>query len=159
MIRAQFPGPFIVLGGKGEFVALFRQPRQFAVAAEVVGRKRERLFPAVDALTQGAVDVFERLRCGCVGLPIAVEDAPRRYLLMSFVAQECVFEGHLIVARIEAHGRGKLIARGGGFSHLQKRVGEILADRRTVRRQGDGALEAGDGTVILLGLQGLIGFV
>ncbi len=148
-----------MLGGEREFVALLGQPRQFAVAAEVVGRKRQRLLPALDAFAQRAIDIFKRLRGGRARLAIAVEDAPRRHFLMSFVAQERVFERHLIVARVEAHGRGKLIARGGGFAYLEKRVGEIFADRRTVRREGDGALKAGDGAVVFLGLQGLISFV
>jgi len=78
---------------------------------------------------------------------------------MSFVTQERVFERHLIVTRVKAHGRGKLIARGGCFAYLQKRVGEILTDGGTVRRKGDGALEALDSAVVVLSLQGLVSSV
>ena len=71
---------------------------------------------------------------------------------MSFVAEERVFESHLIVAGIEAHGGGELVARGGGLAHFQQRVGQVFAHRGAVRREGDGAFEAGDGAVVFLGL-------
>ena len=71
---------------------------------------------------------------------------------MGFVAQEGVFEGHLIVAGIEAHGDRELVARGCRLAYFEQRVGQVFADRRAVRRQGDGAFEAGDGGVVPLGL-------
>src|ERR1035437_10987678 len=104
MTRTQAPGPFAMFGGEREFIPLLGQPRQFLVAAEVVRRDRQRLFPALYALAERPVDVFKRLRRSDAGLAVAVKDAPRCDLLPGLIAQECVFERHLIVARIEAHG-------------------------------------------------------
>ena len=85
-------------------------------------------------------------------LAIAVEDAARRHFLVGFVTQERVFQRHLIVAGIEAHGRGELVARGCVLADLEQRVGQVFTHGGAVRREGDGALEAGDGAVVVLSL-------
>jgi hypothetical protein len=58
----------------------------------------------------------------------------------------------LIVAGIEAHGGGELVAGGGGLAYFQQCVGQVFADGVAIRRKVDGELEAGNGTVLLLGL-------
>ena len=122
------------------------------MAAEIIGRYGERLLPALDAFAQRAVYILKRLGGGGVRFSIAIENAAGGDFLVGFVTQEGVFESYLVVAGIEAHGGGELVARGGGLADFQQRVGQVLTYRRAVRREGDGAFEAGDGAVVVLGL-------
>ena len=118
--------------------------------AEIVRRHLQRFFPARDPIGQRPVDVLESLFGGCVaGLSNPVENAPRHGLLLGFVAQERVFERHVLVARIQAHGFRELVARVFVFADLQQRVGQIFMNGRAIRREGDGLPESGDGLIVV----------
>ena len=66
-VGQQPPGPFIVLGGQGEEVALLRESGEFEVGREVVGAERDGAGPAIDTGCQGVVDVVECLLGGVAG--------------------------------------------------------------------------------------------
>ncbi len=151
-----------MFGGQIELIALLGQGGQFLVRAEIVGRYLERLLPARDACGERPVDILKGLFGGVLqgrlaGFADPIEDAARLGLLLGFIAQERVFERHVLIGGIEAHGFAELIARSFVFSDLQQRVGQILADGGAVRGERNGLAKAGDGLVVAFVTQRLVG--
>jgi len=160
-VRAKSPGFLIVLGRKRQFVALLGEARELFMGAEIIGRQLQRLGPSGDAFAQRTIDIFEGDACyrsrGLISrFADAVENAARDGLLPGFIAKERVFEGDVVVARIEPHGLGKLVARGFVFADFEERVSQIFAHSRTVRRNFDGFLERGNGAVVVFGFQSCV---
>src|ERR1700722_8010985 len=146
-----------MLNGESEFVALFRQTRELFMRAEVIGRYCKRPGPALDAFAQGTIDIFEGVGRGLVSrFTDTIENAPRDGLLPGFVTQECVFESHMIVARIESHGFGELVAGGFVLADFEQSIGQILTQSGTVGRDVYSGLKRGDRTVVILGADRLV---
>jgi hypothetical protein len=96
-------------------------------SAEIIRISLERLLPSRDPLAERPVDILKCLLSG--GVPRsshAIEHQPRHALLSRFVGQECELERYVVIARIEPHRLGKLIARCLGLTDLEQRVSEFL---------------------------------
>jgi hypothetical protein len=128
------------------------------VRAEIVRARGERALPALDAGGQRPVDILKRLlRHRVAGPADAVEDAPRFGFPLALVAKEGVLHGHLDVGRIHRHGGVKLVARQIVFADLEIGVGQVFVDGGALRRELDGAGEAGHRGVIIARLQRGVG--
>ena len=103
--------------------------------AEIIRRDLERFLPTRDPVGQRTVDILEGLFRGRVaGLANPVKDASRDDLLLRFIAEESVLEGHVLVRRIQAHGFPELVARTFVVADFQQRIGQILADGCAIGR-------------------------
>ena len=159
-IGAEGAGGGVFGGGEREVVALLGQAGQFEVGAEVGGGGGDDAGPALDAIAQGAVDVFESSGGGGVALAaVAVEDAAGDGGLAGFVAEEGILEGGVRIGGVQTHGFAELVAGGFGFAHLEPGVGQILMNTGAVGTGGDGLAEEADGVVVIAILEAFVGGV
>ena len=146
-----------MFSGEVELIALFGELGEVVMSAEVVRAQGDRALPARDAGRERSIDVLECLFGDWVaGLADAIEDAAGFGLLPGVVAKESVFQGHLGVGGVDAHGLAELFARGDVVTDLQIGVGQVFADGGAGGSDGDGLLKPGDGGVIIPRLQGLV---
>jgi len=147
-----------MFGRQRQLVALFGQRGELEMGAEIVRASGQRALPTLDRGGQRPVDILKRLlRLRVAGPADAVEDAPRFGFPLALIAKEGVLQGHLDVGGIDSHGGMKLVARQIVFADLEEGVGQVFADGSTLRRELDGAGEAGHRCVIIARLQGGVG--
>src|SRR6202034_2451285 len=102
----------------------------------------ECLEPARDAGGEWAVYILEGLlgrisKGRLAGFSDPIENPPGLGLLLSFVAQERVFESDVLIGGIQPYGLAKLIAGRVVFSDFQKRVCKVFVNGGAVRREGN----------------------